>query len=702
MVFFKSNDATIKQLRYTIVSSIGESITLRVTTTKSALRWIHNGQRVLQNWNGQTTVTINNVRLADAGVYECYEDGRREEGEHAIMILIVRGCPTSKYGTNCENTCKTCWNGGVCEEMTGICVCPPGFQGEQCQTACGDSNHWGASCTLYCFGINPRPDGCRSHLFCGPNPVGCTCITGITGLDCMQDCPPGKYGANCDQDCHCSASECNPATGCTSGNCHDGYDNIACQGVRECPIGYFGDMCQYPCHCNDENTCDKNTGVCGNGKCAIGWAGADCQNALPAMFRDPLVTEVRGTKVIIDWNDWDQGVDYGTGQIDGYRVYYGPSGQDLQYMDARNSNQPITHLLPETKYYFSIAVVKNVEGKQAVGQMSNSVSEITGCIAPREVQNINADAVSPSSVVISWDESHCVITGYTIRYRLTRSDQCQEINGVVKEENTKETNITLLGLESHSTYSVSVFERSGYELGAEAKIAVITPDSVPSGPPSKLVYKYRARYQRLLFRWKEPECGRRRGNIIAYEYEFRQLLLNDTFSIPISNVTSSLSATFDNIVPYSLSFFLVRAKTVAGLGPFTNWQRAYGVETSQSYLISITTPLAILAIIAIGLVVFILICRKSCTSSCCCGCFRHNKTTSTSQVQAAVTKADDNAYEDLDKGTLERQHDYNDLDNTYLKPMSESMRGKRNNKEITNNRVDNNVCDSGTYEDIEL
>ena len=50
-----------------------------------------NGERRIAAWNDLKTVTITNVRLADAGIYECYEDGRRGQGQHAIMRLIVRG-----------------------------------------------------------------------------------------------------------------------------------------------------------------------------------------------------------------------------------------------------------------------------------------------------------------------------------------------------------------------------------------------------------------------------------------------------------------------------------------------------------------------------------------------------------------------------------------------------------------------------------
>ena len=84
--------ASIKPNDYTKTVGIGESVTLSVTSTvKDNLRWILNNGEILTEWNDQTDVRIDNVRLADAGIYECFEDGQREMGQHAIMRLIIRG-----------------------------------------------------------------------------------------------------------------------------------------------------------------------------------------------------------------------------------------------------------------------------------------------------------------------------------------------------------------------------------------------------------------------------------------------------------------------------------------------------------------------------------------------------------------------------------------------------------------------------------
>ena len=83
--------ANITPTEYTKTIGIGESVTFRVTSTVDNLRWIHNNGEIIAEWNDRTEIAIDNIRLADAGIYECFEDGKREMGQHAIMRLIVRG-----------------------------------------------------------------------------------------------------------------------------------------------------------------------------------------------------------------------------------------------------------------------------------------------------------------------------------------------------------------------------------------------------------------------------------------------------------------------------------------------------------------------------------------------------------------------------------------------------------------------------------
>ena len=37
------------------------------------------------------------------------------------------------YGKDCDQECPPCYNGGVCHDTWGVCVCPAGFSGLNCE-----------------------------------------------------------------------------------------------------------------------------------------------------------------------------------------------------------------------------------------------------------------------------------------------------------------------------------------------------------------------------------------------------------------------------------------------------------------------------------------------------------------------------------------------------------------------------------------
>ena len=50
-----------------------------------------------------------------------------------VFFLFKTACPRRKYGTECDETCRTCYNGGLCADDSDICICPPGFMGDHCE-----------------------------------------------------------------------------------------------------------------------------------------------------------------------------------------------------------------------------------------------------------------------------------------------------------------------------------------------------------------------------------------------------------------------------------------------------------------------------------------------------------------------------------------------------------------------------------------
>ena len=73
--------------------SVGEPVTFAVERNNDVgtLRWRHNGGLSMSYLDNMDTYTINSVALQHAGVYECYQNGMRYQGLHAIFQLVVRG-----------------------------------------------------------------------------------------------------------------------------------------------------------------------------------------------------------------------------------------------------------------------------------------------------------------------------------------------------------------------------------------------------------------------------------------------------------------------------------------------------------------------------------------------------------------------------------------------------------------------------------
>ncbi|XP_033124905.1 tyrosine-protein kinase receptor Tie-2-like [Anneissia japonica] len=269
------SDVTPTNEKTSITASVGESVTVSFDVRASSNHiWRKNGE-LLDNYEklyDHSSLNFTSVKVDDGGMYELYIDGQRDEYNHSFIELIVKECPTGHWGApGCTGICNNCYNGGVCEDKKGNCICAPGFKGESCEDTCG-GNQFGLNCEYRCTRSYGYEDRCRGNHYCLPNPYGCNCITGFTGLDCLTDCDSGKFGAGCSQECHCTSGSCNQYTGeCASGTCATGWSGSNCQVPSTCPVGYFSTSCTSICHCHDNFQCDKNTGVCSNGLCAIGY-----------------------------------------------------------------------------------------------------------------------------------------------------------------------------------------------------------------------------------------------------------------------------------------------------------------------------------------------------------------------------------------------------------------------------------------------
>ncbi|XP_030834130.1 tyrosine-protein kinase receptor Tie-2 [Strongylocentrotus purpuratus] len=187
----------------------------------NAITWRKDGSEVLTSFVGQTQISFPNpIQTSDQGFYEIYYNNERHQSRGGLYRLIVRECPAGKWGPpGCYGICNKCYNGGVCDDKSGLCICPNNFK--------------------------------------GPN--------------CLEICSIGTYGPGCSQTCHCANSSCNIFSGICAGGCQTGWFGDNCQIPDECEDGYFGAQCTDKCHCLYDEPCGKDTGECPEQKCALGY-----------------------------------------------------------------------------------------------------------------------------------------------------------------------------------------------------------------------------------------------------------------------------------------------------------------------------------------------------------------------------------------------------------------------------------------------
>ncbi|KAI3368549.1 hypothetical protein L3Q82_025559 [Scortum barcoo] len=204
----------------TLTANKGETVHLSMLLLSSQKRdvtWKYNGNYYyMTHWddviNRTAVLTVENVAFANQGIYSA---------SYALKASNFTDCPSKKWGPECDKDCPECLNGGVCHELDGDCMCPPGFMGTRCETACREGM-FGRNCQQPCHSVN-----CKGFRFCLPDPYGCSCASGWFGSRCEKACTDDMYGPDCKLSCKCqNGGVCNRFSGC------------------QCPTGWRGPNCE--------------------------------------------------------------------------------------------------------------------------------------------------------------------------------------------------------------------------------------------------------------------------------------------------------------------------------------------------------------------------------------------------------------------------------------------------------------------------
>eukprot|EP00057_Strongylocentrotus_purpuratus_P012133 XP_011666607.1 PREDICTED: tyrosine-protein kinase receptor Tie-1-like [Strongylocentrotus purpuratus] len=186
--FISSDDLFTKTVN---VNDTGVMISMTSRSNPDAsdnvITWMKDGSEVLTSFDGQTRISFPNpIQTSDQGIYEIFYNNERDQNRGGLYRLIVRECPAGKWGPpECYGICDKCYNGGVCDDKSGLCICPNNFKAPNCLEICRDDggNNFGLNCEFRCSFRNAATQ-CHGFLFCLPYPYGCSCDVGAHGLSC--------------------------------------------------------------------------------------------------------------------------------------------------------------------------------------------------------------------------------------------------------------------------------------------------------------------------------------------------------------------------------------------------------------------------------------------------------------------------------------------------------------------------------------
>uniref|UniRef100_A0A671XVT5 Tyrosine-protein kinase receptor Tie-1 n=1 Tax=Sparus aurata TaxID=8175 RepID=A0A671XVT5_SPAAU len=373
-----------------------------------------------------------------------------------VCKLYNIDCPSKKWGPYCGNVCPDCLNGGVCHDVDGDCMCPPGFMGTRCETACREGM-FGRNCQHPCGSeLN-----CKGLRFCLPDPYGCSCASGWFGSRCEMACNNDMYGPDCKLSCKCqNGGVCNRFSGC---HCPTGWRGQHCEKSDRAPqivelesnvewnlnsspkISCSATGNPLPTHDNIElrkldSTVLKverpaSTALFeiprlsaqqgGLWECRVSTNGGQdsCKFILtvkepPVPITAPKLLKQGSKQLLVRPIEGHKG----DGPIVSTRLLYKPveNGDSWSSIRVYSDKEPITlmNLEPSTRYQVRVQLSRPGEGGE--GAPGPEAIMETDCLGPSSPRNVEALPLSVSAIQVKWqppEDPNGGIIKYTIEYQ---------------------------------------------------------------------------------------------------------------------------------------------------------------------------------------------------------------------------------------------------------------------------------------------
>ncbi|XP_045906453.1 tyrosine-protein kinase receptor Tie-1 isoform X3 [Micropterus dolomieu] len=452
----------------TLTANKGETVHLSMqllSYQKRDVTWKYNGNYFSMTHsddmiNHTAVLTVENAAFANQGIYSAsYMGDSPLQG--AWMRLIVRDCPTKKWGPYCDKDCPECLNGGVCHDVDGDCICPPGFMGTRCETACREGM-FGRNCQESCGSdLN-----CKGLRFCLPDPYGCSCASGWFGKRCEEVCHNDMYGPDCIFSCKCqNGGVCNRFSGC---QCPTGWRGQNCEKSDRAPqildvdsnlewnlnsspkISCSATGNPLPSHNSIElrkldstvlkatlTTMDSNKSTAtfeiprltalqgGLWECRVSTNGGQDSRKFNLTIKEPPVPttapkllEKRSKQLLVMPVDSHRG----DGPIVSTRLLYKPvdNGDSWSSIIVYSEKEPITlmNLEPSTRYRVRVQLSRPGEGGE--GAPGPEAIMETDCPGPSSPRNVQALPLSISAIQVRWqppEDPNGGIIKYIIEYQ---------------------------------------------------------------------------------------------------------------------------------------------------------------------------------------------------------------------------------------------------------------------------------------------